>query len=99
MTDVSAINDRPATYRYGDKDRRVLGVLTYPHQPRPGTLVGPNGWGEICVVLGPLPGGRTAIGLAIKPDMVAAAARIAEHGPESAADRTVFAAMGNAVTR
>lgn len=99
MTSASAMKDAPELYAYDGKMRRVLGKLTYPQQPRPGVLVGPDAWGEICVVLGPLPDGRTVLGLAVRSDIVAATARIIEHGPESSADEDMIRSSGLRVPR
>jgi hypothetical protein len=78
--------DRLETYPYEGKDRRVIGRLHYPEAPEPGAIVGPNGWGEKCVVLGTVTEAdrpTTLIGLAVTDDVTRATARIAEAGPRS----------------
>lgn len=67
---------------YGGTPRQVIGHLRYPSPPEPGAIVGPNAWGEKCVVLATV-GGVTLIGLAIVSDIEAATDRIAESGPAS----------------
>lgn len=64
------VGDRVPMRRDGDEaaqQRQVKGFLRYPEPPAPGTLVGPNGWGETCLVLGTRLD-RTAIGLATNDD-------------------------------
>jgi hypothetical protein len=63
------------TISYEGKNRRILGRLRYPDPPEPGTIVGPNGWGEKCVILGTVDG-ATLVGLAITDDISRATARI-----------------------
>jgi hypothetical protein len=53
---------------YRGQQRQVIGYLRYGLPPEPGTLVGPNGWGETCVVLGTV-GSVTLIGRATRPDV------------------------------
>ena len=67
---------------YGGTPRQVIGHLHYPEPPEVGAIVGPNGWGEKCVVLGTVDG-VTLIGLAIVSDIDAATDRIAASGPAS----------------
>jgi len=68
MTGAAKVGDR-VDYQGGR--RQVTGRLHYPTPPVPGTLVGPNGWGEVCVVLGTV-AGLTLLGLAIRDDFAAA---------------------------
>lgn len=70
------MTDQRETFSYNGTDRQVFGRLRYPEPPEPGTLVGPNGWGETCVALGTVDG-VTLIGRAIVSDMQAARARTA----------------------
>lgn len=67
---------------YGGRQRQVIGRLRYPTPPEPGAIIGPNGWGEKCVILGTVEG-VTLIGLAIMSDIEAATDRIAALGPAS----------------
>jgi hypothetical protein len=67
---------------YEGAQRQIRGRLTYGRPPEPGTLVGPNGWSEACVVLGTV-GGVTLIGLATAADVERARAVIAATGPRS----------------
>ncbi len=39
------------TFEYQGRTRRTAGRLHYPDAPEPGTLVGPNAFGEVLVVL------------------------------------------------
>jgi hypothetical protein len=67
--------DQMETITYEGKSRRILGRLRYPEPPEPGTIVGPNGWGEKCVILDTIDG-ETLVGLAITDDISRATARI-----------------------
>jgi hypothetical protein len=69
------MSDQPEMYPYEGKNRRVIGRLRYLEPPEPGTIVGPNGWGEKCVILG-TEQGVTMVGLAITDDISRATARI-----------------------
>lgn len=73
---IPAVGDR---IDYAGKSRQVIGHLRYPAPPEPGAIVGPNGWGEKCVVLGTVDG-VTLIGRAIVSDIEAATDRIAVSG-------------------
>jgi hypothetical protein len=73
------MSDLLETYPYEGRARKVLGRLHYPEPPEPGTIVGPNAWGEKCVVLGTVVEGdrpTTLIGLAITDDITRATDRI-----------------------
>lgn len=64
MTEMIERGDR---FPYGAGSRQVRGVLRYPEAPDPGQIIGPDGMGELCVVLGTIED-RTYVGLAIAPD-------------------------------
>lgn len=51
--------------------RFVAGRVTYQTPPVPGTILGPNGFGELLVVLGS-EDGVTYLGLATQPEVEAA---------------------------
>lgn len=51
--------------------RYVAGQLYYQTAPEPGTILGPNGFGELLVVLGS-EDGITYLGLATQPEVDAA---------------------------
>jgi len=51
--------------------RAVVGQLHYPSPPEPGTILGPNAWGELVVVLG-TEEGTTYLGLATADEVAAA---------------------------
>lgn len=87
MSEDGRMTDQPETHPYNGTDRRVFGRLRYPDPPEPGTLVGPNGWGETCVVLGTVDG-VTLIGRAIVPDMEAARDRVAAGDVRSPLERS-----------
>lgn len=74
--------DQMETIGYEGKNRRVIGRLRYLEPPDVGAIVGPNAWGEKCVVLATVDG-VTLVGLAIQDDMARAAARRAALGPAS----------------
>lgn len=76
------MSDQPETIEYEGKTRRVIGRLHYPEPPVPGTLIGPNAWGETCVVLAS--DDVTLIGLAVVSDVTAASERLDE--PQSLAE-------------
>lgn len=65
------MGDQRETYPYGGKARQVIGRLHYPEAPEPGAIIGPNGMGDMCVVLGTESDG-TLIGRAILSDITAA---------------------------
>lgn len=78
------------TYAYEGRDRNVLGTLRYPEPPEPGTIVGPDAWGEPCVVLG-TDDGVTSIGLAIADDISRATDRInGLNGQSSSGPRSLY---------
>ena len=79
---IPAVGDR---IDYGGKSRQVVGRLRYPSPPDPGTIIGPNGWGEKCVVLATVDG-VTLIGRAIVADIEAALVEIVAFGPRSVAE-------------
>lgn len=82
------MSDAPETVTFEGRQRQVVGRLHYPEPPEPGTLVGPNGWGERCVVLG-ASGADTLIGLAIADDISRATAVVARSGPRSELERSL----------
>lgn len=92
------------TYRYEGRDRNVIGRLRYPEPPEPGTIVGPNSWGEKCVILG-TEGGVTLVGLAIGEDIGRATERIngldgrSPAGPRSRTERRADRAGFSAASR
>lgn len=77
------MSDQPETIEYEGKKRRVIGRLHYQEPLAPGTLIGPNAWGETCVVLA-VPDDVTLIGLAVVSDVTAASERLDE--PQSLAE-------------
>lgn len=81
------MNDAPQMVEYEGKQRHVAGRLRYPEPPEPGTLIGPNAWGERCVVLATA-GGESLIGLATVEDVDRARAAVAEGGPRSELERS-----------
>lgn len=75
------MGDQRETIEYDGRVRQITGRLHYSDPPDPGSIVGPNAWGETCVVLGNrVEDGRltTLIGLAITTDAEAAIHRIDE---------------------
>lgn len=80
----------PETFPYEGKMRRVLGRLRYPAPPVPGSLVGPSGMGDLCVVLGTVVEADrpvTLIGLATQEDTSRAEGRMVHTGPASIRER------------
>lgn len=93
--------DQMETIEYEGKNRQVTGRLRYPEPPEPGTIVGPNAWGEKCVILATVDG-VTLVGLAIADDISRATARIqgldgqTASGPRSLQERRVNRVAFNA---
>jgi hypothetical protein len=93
--------DQMETIPYEGKDRRVIGRLRYLEPPEPGTLVGPNAWGEKCVILATV-NGVTLVGLAVAGDIDRATVRIqgldgqTPSGPRSLQERRVNRVAFNA---
>lgn len=92
---IPAVSDR---IDYGGSQRLVIGRLSYSEPPEPGTLIGPNAWGETCVVLATVDG-VTLIGLATQPDVAEASAYAANFGPRSPVEdrASLFARVGRAI--
>lgn len=80
----------PETFAHEGKARRVLGRLHFARPPVPGSLVGPSGMGDLCVVLGTVVEADrpvTLIGLATQEDTSRAEGRMVHTGPASIRER------------
>lgn len=75
----------PERVEHAGKMRQVVGRLTYPEPPEPGTIVGYGRGIETLVVLGTVDG-VSLMGRAIVSDMDAAAERVSDAGPASMAE-------------
>lgn len=80
----------PERVDYGGKMRAVIGRLTFPEPPEPGTVIAGPPLLEFMVVLR-TDGGKTLVGRAIVSDMASARERTAEHGPASPTERRLGA--------